>query len=68
MTHSDPCCYRRLPSTFIPIQYDVSLTSSLQRPWDVSGVEEIHLQTTPAGRNTRCIVMHAADMDIWAVS
>ena len=61
------CIYThyRLPHGFDPIQYDLTLSMGLERPWGVYGEEIAHISTSNAVRGTKCLVMHTADMTVF---
>lgn len=50
-----------LPSSIVPTQYDLELSTELQEPFLVVGAVTVHANVT---RPSKCIVMHALDMNI----
>jgi hypothetical protein len=37
----------------------------MERPYGVGGDVLIHLNMTPQGRRSRCLILHAADLDVF---
>ena len=55
----------RLPRNHRPTQYDLDISVQLEPPFLVTGVVQVAVNV---GRPSRCMVLHAVDMNITHVS